>query len=218
MSDVPTEHDPLIEARRRILAAALPNVPFDGWNNRLLTDAAVQAGFQASMAARAFPGGVADLLDFYMAEADRLMLAALAAEAAGPPAKIRERIARAIRLRLEQQVAHREAVRRALSELALPHRAPLAAKGLYRTIDAIWYAAGDEATDFNFYTKRALLAAVYAATLAYWLDDKSEGQAQTWAFLDRRISDIMQIQKLRGRLRGLTYRLPRPGRLFRHRA
>jgi ubiquinone biosynthesis protein COQ9 len=106
-------------------------------------------------------------------------------------------------------------VRRALTLEALPQQGPRALKQLYRTVDAIWYAAGDTATDFNFYTKRMLLAGVYAATLLHWLDDKSEGFAATAAFLDRRISDVMKIQQAKGKLGKLVERLPNPFRRLR---
>ena len=129
--------------------------------------------------------------------------------------KTREKVALAIRLRLEAEAGHREAIRQALSFLALPTNAPLGAKCLYRTVDAIWYAAGDKATDFSFYTKRALLAGVYSATVLYWLNDKSEESAATWSFLDRRIADVMKIYELRARLDRFAEQLPDPFRLFR---
>ena len=94
------------------------------------------------------------------------------------------------------------------------YHAPLALKLLYRTVDAIWYAAGDNATDFNFYTKRALLAGVYSSTVLYWLNDKSAGCADSWSFLDRRIDEVMQVPKLLGRVSAITEPLPQsvPGR------
>jgi ubiquinone biosynthesis protein COQ9 len=112
-------------------------------------------------------------------------------------------------------VPYREAVRRTISFLALPSNATVA-QSTYATIDAIWYACGDASTDLSFYTKRATLAAVYGVTVLYWLDDSSEQFAETWAFLDRRIGDVMQIPKLRAReqaWRGMAH-LPtrsRPG-------
>ena len=116
-------------------------------------------------------------------------------------------IATAIRVRLEQTAGHREAVRRALSLLAMPLNAGKGPALLWRTVDAIWYAAGDTATDFNYYTKRGLLAGVYSATLLCWLEDRSEGFATTWSFLDRRISEVMRVPQalsgLRKRLEGL---------------
>jgi ubiquinone biosynthesis protein COQ9 len=203
----------LEEAKRRILAAALPHVAFDGWCLRLLSEAAVEAGYDATMAKRAFPGGPAELVDYFVAEADRRMLEAL--EGMDLPAmKVRERIATAVRVRLEQHAAHREAVRRAVALQALPGNAPRAFKALYRTVDAMWRVAGDTATDWNFYSKRVLLAGVYSTTLLHWLDDESEGCAATWAFLDRRIEDIMKIQMARGRVDKLVARLPSPTRLM----
>ena len=100
----------------------------------------------------------------------------------------------------------------ALTRAALPGNAPGALRALWRTVDAMWHAAGDTATDFNHYSKRGLLAGVYSSTLLYWLDDKSDGYAETWAFLDRRIADVLRVPRALGRLRDC---LPDPGRLFR---
>ncbi len=207
-----SEH--LVSEKRAILAAALPDIAFDGWTDSVLLRATALAGFQSSMAMRAFPGGALELLDFHIREADRKMLEALAGENL-EALKVRERVALAIRLRLIGEAPHREAIRKALTALALPHRAPAALRQLHRTVDAIWYAVGDTATDFSWYSKRALLAAVYSSTLLYWLDDRSSGQEKTWAFLDRRIANVMDIQRLTGRADKLKERLPDPFRLVR---
>jgi ubiquinone biosynthesis protein COQ9 len=114
--------------------------------------------------------------------------------------KVRERIAAGVLARLEVLLPHREALRRALSLLASPPNLPLAAKLLYDTVDTIWHAAGDRSTDFNFYTKRGLLAGVYAATTLYWLDDRSDDMAATEAFLERRLGEVLAIPKLRERV------------------
>src|SRR5205809_7791049 len=114
--------------------------------------------------------------------------------------KVRERIKLAVRLRIEQTVGGRESVRRGLALLALPFNAPLALRLLYRTVDAIWYAAGDTSTDFNFYTKRATLAGVFSSTLLYWLNDRSEGSEATWSFVDLRIDDVMRFEKWKAQL------------------
>ena len=118
--------------------------------------------------------------------------------------KMRERIKGAVRIRLERHAGEREAVRRALALLSLPFNAGLALKLLYKTVDAMWYAAGDTSTDFNFYTKRATLAGVYSSTLLYWLNDRSPGSEATWGFLDRRIDDVMKIEKLKAQVRSWT--------------
>jgi ubiquinone biosynthesis protein COQ9 len=142
------------------------------------------------------------------------MLAALAEQDVAAM-KVRERIAAAARARLAVLEPHREAVRRALTLLALPHNVPLGLKLLYETVDAMWYAAGDTATDFNFYSKRGLLAGVYAATTLYWLDDRSPGAVDTQAFLERRLGDVMAIPRYRARLRERLERWPNPLRVFR---
>src|SRR4051812_17448249 len=171
--------------RDAVIKAALPNVPFDGWTDATLARAAESAGFPGQ-AKRIFPGGAKDAIAHFMDLADRLMLEDLAALDLANM-KVRARIATAVRVRLERWTGSREAVRRALSLAPLPPFAGDALRGWYRTVDTIWRAAGDRATDFNFYTKRALLAGVYGTTVLFWLDDRSPGCTATWAFLDRRI-------------------------------
>ena len=180
--------------RRKVVGATLSHVPFDGWTDRALSAGARDAGVEPAAARRAFPRGVADVLAWWGADSDRRMIAELERRDLGAM-RVRERIAAAVRVRIELNREHREAIRPALSRAALPQHAPEAVRGLWRTVDAMWRAAGDTATDFNFYTKRALLAGVYASTLLYWLDDRSDDFAATWAFLDRRIADAMRVPK-----------------------
>jgi len=195
--------------RAHILEKALTHVPFDGWTEKALFEGAKDAGYAPAMALDAFPGGVPDAIECAAEEADRAMLAALDKMDLGNM-RVRDRVAAAVRARLELSTPHREAIQRALAILALPHNFPLGARTLWRTIDAIWYAAGDNATDFNYYTKRALLAGVYSATLVYWLNDHSPEHADTWAFLDRRIDDVMRVPKLVGKLRERVSGFPSP--------
>lgn len=191
------------ELRDAILQASLPHVVFDGWTDRTLRGGAVAAGHDAGAATRAFPRGGVDAITHFSDWADRRMLAAIAAEAESFDAmRVRDRITRAVRLRLEILEPHREAVRRATAVLAMRGRAGLSARLLYRSVDAMWRAAGDTATDFNFYTKRGLLAGVQSSTLLYWLGDRSDGHAATWGFLDRRIADVMRVGKAIGMATG----------------
>lgn len=200
--------------RRRLLEATLNHVPFDGWSITALQRAAGDLGLDAATAVNAFPGGPAELIAFHSAEADRRMLEELQPMDL-PAMRVRDRIAAVVRLRLEQNAAHREAIRRALAFLALPQNGPLALKCLYRTVDAMWYAAGDTSTDYNFYTKRLLLSGVYSSTLLFWLNDESEGSAETWAFLARRIDEVLKIGGSLGK--GIKALLDVPDRLFRFR-
>jgi ubiquinone biosynthesis protein COQ9 len=164
---------PLAEGQRTaLIEAMLPNVPFDGWSRPALRAAARRIGMPADEALALFPNGAAELVSNFSRWADLRMLDRLESMDL-EPLRIPERIALAITIRLEILAPWREAERRALSVLALPNHTPLGLQLLYGTIDGIWYAAGDRATDFSFYTKRATLAAIYAATLLYWLDDSS---------------------------------------------
>jgi ubiquinone biosynthesis protein COQ9 len=206
---------PLAEKERAaLIEAILPEVAFDGWSRAALRAAARRVGLAPAEALALFPGGAADLVAGFSRWADQRMLdrlEALPVEASHTP----DRIAWAIATRLEIVEPWREAVRRALTVLALPHNAPLACRLTYETVDAIWYAAGDVATDFSFYTKRASLAAIYGVTLLYWLEDRSEGFAETRAFIDRRLAGMARIGRARRDLETLAGRLPNPFRLFR---
>ena len=188
------------DVRHRILAATLPHVPFDGWSKAALRRGVADAGFEDIMGARAFPGGIADLLAHFSDFADLRMEQAMAALDLDSM-RVRDRVAAGVRLRLEALAPHREAVRRGLAFLARPPNGPLALRLACKTVDAVWYAAGDRSTDFNFYTKRGLLAPVYATTVLYWLDDDSVGFADTWDYLDRRIADVLKIPALKARLK-----------------
>jgi ubiquinone biosynthesis protein COQ9 len=200
--------------RARLLEAALDHVAFDGWSETALRAAAQDTGIPLERALNAFPGGATELIAFHSETADREMLEALS-HAPLAEMKVREKAARAIRLRLEANMRNREAIRTALTALMMPQNAALSARLLYKTVDAIWYAIGDRSTDFNFYTKRGLLAGVYAATLFYWLNDKSEGALATWSFLDRRIDEVMRVPQVLGKITKFTERLPFPKRPFR---
>jgi ubiquinone biosynthesis protein COQ9 len=197
--------------RRRLLEAILPHVAFDGWTHAALRAAAADADIDEIQARNAFPGGPPELIEAFSAETDRRMLAELDKRDLAA-LRLRDRVYTGVRLRLELLDPHREAVARALSFLALPVYAPLAAKCLYRTVDAIWRAAKDTSTDHSFYTKRLLLSGVYSSTVLFWLNDGSEGRAETWAFLDRRIDDALRL----GRTVGTTTAklLDLPDRIF----
>jgi ubiquinone biosynthesis protein COQ9 len=196
--------------RDAAILGMLPHVPFDGWSKRALRAGVRAAGMPADEADMLFPLGTVDMIETFCDLADRRMEeAAKALPAAKPGARVRAVIA----LRLEQNRLYKEAVRRALAVLALPQNTRAAAACTARTVDAIWHAAGDRSADFSWYTKRAILAAVYSATVLYWLRDTSMDDAATLAFLDRRLAGVSRVTRLRRRAEGLLGRLPRPPRL-----
>jgi ubiquinone biosynthesis protein COQ9 len=206
---------PLAESQQdALIDAMLPDVPFDGWSRAALRAAARRIGVPAAEALALFPNAPADFAACFSRWADRRMLDRLDTLALDQ-LRVPERVALAINTRIEIVEPWREAVRRALVVLALPQRAPLAFRLLYETVDGIWYAAGDSATDFSFYTKRATLAGIYGATLLYWLEDRSPGFADTRAFLDRRLADAARIGAARHRIEAAADRLPNPFRLLR---
>lgn len=205
---------PLAEHERdRLIEAMLPDIAFDGWSHAALRVAARQLAIPAEEALALFPGGTPDLVAGFSAWADHRMLDRY--EAAPPEGGTAARVKRAIELRFEVVTPWREAVRRALSVLALPPHAVLGLRLLYDTVDGIWYAAGDDSTDFSFYTKRATLAGVYTGSLMYWLEDRSDDFADTRSFIDRRLAEVARLGEARKRLDAAFERLRNPFRLFR---
>lgn len=197
------EIDPDQALRDRLADQVMTEAAFEGWTRAAVEAAGRSLDLPAGEAERLFPGGAMQVLEYVSERADRRTVEDMEREGYGQ-LKIRDRITAAVRLRLERHAGHRESARRAMAVLALPFNAPLALKLLYRTVDAIWYAAGDTSTDFNFYTKRATLAGVYSSTLLYWLNDRSLDSEASWAFLGRRIDDVMRFEKLKGRVRSWT--------------
>jgi ubiquinone biosynthesis protein COQ9 len=200
--------DMTLDELRLALAPLIPaNAAFDGWNDQALAMAAAELGVPASRARLCFPGGAPDMIDAWFDAIDRATAAAFPLERI-EAMKIRERIRALILYRFELIDPNKEALRRALAILAQPQNLALAARLGWRAADRIWRIAGDRATDFNHYTKRATLLGVYGSTSLVSLDDTSEGMAATRAFLDRRIDDVMRFEKVKAQWRGGRERLP----------
>ena len=211
MAATNSENDPDHGLRDRLADAVMAEATFDGWSRAAITAASGRLDLPAGEAERLFPGGPVQVLTYVSERADRRTVEDMEKEGVAN-LKIRDRIKSAVRIRLERHTGEHEAARRALALLALPLNAGLGLRLLYKTVDAMWYAAGDTSTDFNFYTKRATLAGVYSSTLLYWMNDRSEGSEATWAFLDRRIEDVMKIEELKSRVRNWSPRRPSDGR------
>ena len=191
--------DPDAGLRERLADAVAEDAAFDGWGRAAMVSVARRLELPVGEADRLFPGGPTQVLAWLSERSDLRTVEDMEKEGVAN-LKVRDRIKQAVRLRLERHGGEREAVRRALGLLSMPFNGPLALRLLYKTVDALWYAAGDTSTDFNFYSKRATLAGVYSSTLLYWLNDRSPGSEATWSFLDRRIDDVMKIEKLKSRL------------------
>lgn len=178
----------------------LKYVPQDGWSMEALHKAVVDTGFAPGDEMRAFNGSVDRAIDHYLRMMDRQLEEKLASIDLSQM-RTQDRVATGIMIRLRLAESHKEAVRKSLLYLSLPLRSSIAMKSLFTTVDTIWYAAGDRATDFNYYSKRFLLAGVYSATLLYWLEDDSEDSLQTRAYVERRLADVMMIPKLKNKVK-----------------
>ncbi|MBW6505190.1 MAG: COQ9 family protein [Rhodobacteraceae bacterium] len=186
--------------KAELLAAIIPQVPFDGWSHVAFNAAVAEVGLDPALARVICPRGAVDLAVAYHRAGDAAMLARLA-EADLAALRYRDRVALALRLRLE--VADPELVRRGAAVFALPQNTATGAALIWSTTDAIWRALGDTSDDFNWYSKRITLSAVYSACVLFWMGDTSEGQRETAAFIDRRIEGILQFEKVKGRVLGV---------------
>lgn len=200
--------DRIRDLRDRLIAAALNHIPFDGWGKQALLMAADDIDVSHEEALRVFADLPKDMISWHSMMADRQMVAEMQ-KLDLAAMRVSERVRTAIKLRLTMNAKDREAIKKALAFLAMPGNNVLATRLLYRTVDDIWFVAGDTATDWNFYSKRALLAGVYSSTVLYWLSDHSADFKDTFDFMDRRLADVMKIPKVTGRLNKVLCFVPR---------
>ena len=187
------DHNP-----NNVIEAILNHIPFDGWSTASLNMAAADCGLTEAEMDSLFPAGIVDAIAAYGTYADQNMITAFHGQDATDIAvmSVRMKIRSLILIRLEQAAPYKEVVRQTLAVLARPQHVKLASQLLYKTVDAMWRAAGDTSTDYNFYTKRATLSAVYSATLLAFLSDNSADLVKTEAFLDRRLADVAKLPKM----------------------
>ena len=201
MREISPSDLPLAELRVALAPAVAAAAAFDGWSEQAVDFAARGAGVDPAVARFAFAGGPMDMIEAWIAHVDQAMARALPqAELAALP--VRERIRRLALARLDAVNGCDEALRRAIAIMAMPANAARALRLGWNSADAMWRLAGDTSTDYNHYTKRAILAGVYGATLVVFVDDASEGKADTAAFLDRRIDGIIRFEKAKARWTG----------------
>ncbi|HEX4106142.1 MAG TPA: COQ9 family protein [Rhizomicrobium sp.] len=193
--------------KEAVLKAALKDAAFDGFTDSVLAKAGKETGMDQAALARLFPDGPLSLIEYFSSSIDEAMEKKLAATELSTR-KIRERIKIAVMTRLWLLEPHKEAARRAAATLSLPMHAALGAKLLYRTVDAMWRVAGDTSTDFNFYTKRGILAGVYGSVLVRWFSDTGEDDSATEAFLDARIENVMQFEKFKAKAKQALANFP----------
>lgn len=193
----------MTETSEKLLDAALMHVPFDGWTEATFRAAVADTGTDIGVARALFPRGGVDMALAYHRRGDELMVERLTAtDLQGM--RFRDRIAFAVRVRIEV-ADDKEAVRRGSALFALPQYAPDGARAIWNTCDLIWTTLGDGSEDFNWYSKRATLSGVYSATVLFWLGDDSPDSEATWDFLDRRIENVMSIEKFKGKFRDSAF-------------
>ena len=202
MAKKPQIADGFEEAREAILDAALARAAFEGWGRKLISQAAVDVDIDSATLKAAFPKGAHDVIRFHSEKADEAMIAKMQ----GPEfdaLRIRDKVTFGVWERIMMMQPHKEATRRAAAYMALPTSGRLGPQIAWNTSDAVWRGLGDPSTDFNWYTKRATLMGVWTSTMARWFADDSEGSEKTRAFLDARISNVMQFEKVKSQLRKL---------------
>ncbi|WP_127112865.1 COQ9 family protein [Shimia sediminis] len=191
------------DPKEKLLDAALTHVVFDGWSEATFKAAIDDSGVTEALAHALCPRGAVDLAVAYHKRGDAAMLARFAAEDVSE-LRYSQKVAALVRFRLEA-VDDKETVRRGTALFALPHHAGTGAELIWGTVDAIWNALGDTSEDVNWYTKRATLSGVYGSTVLFWLGDDSEGYQATWDFLDRRIENVMQFEKVKAQVKASPF-------------
>jgi ubiquinone biosynthesis protein COQ9 len=206
------QEQPHLDAiRAQILPIVLAEAAFDGWTAKVLDKAAEQAGLHPGQVELALPGGMLDLIRYWAKQNDIKMLQAWE-EAEPEKMRIRDKATFLVRSRIEAiGEENREAAERAAGRLLLPDAAGIAMQLAWASADAMWRAMNDKSTDYNYYTKRAILSAVYASTLSVWLQDDEE---KTWSFLDRRISNVMQFEGFKAKMRKRSANWPDPAQIL----
>lgn len=192
------------QIKKKLLESALKIIPFDGWCQDLLNKAEQGVDIASGATNVLFPGGIIDFFEYYIEEVDRKMLYRYE-NSVDQHMKAHQRIGQCIISRMEVLAANKDVAARALAFLAMPMNYTLSLRILWKTVDLIWYEAGhDQSTDFNHYTKRAILAGVYSSTILYWINDESKNFTKTIGFLDRRLGDVHKIYKAKKNLLRLS--------------
>lgn len=207
MATLPPSDMTLDELREALAPLLASHAAFDGWSPKALAMAAAELGAPADRARVAIPGGAVAMIDAWFDSLDRAMLAAFPPERVAAM-KVRDRVRALILHRLESIRPSKEALRRAVAMLAMPQNALAATRLAWRSADRIWRTAGDTATDYNHYTKRAILLGVYGSTSLVFLDDESDDLAATRAFLDRRLAGVMRFEKAKAQWLGRAGQRP----------
>lgn len=185
--------------KTRFLLTALPDIPFDGWTDAMMRRTGETLGANDAKVTSAFPKGARDLAIYFSDWATKEALKKTGKKMAS--LRVREKIYEGVKARLDVLTPHKQALSGALAFLAVPPHAFVVPGMVWRAADRIWWAAGDTATDYNHYTKRILLSGIISTTALYWINDTSKDHTKTWAFLERRIDDVMKIGQTIGKLK-----------------
>tara|TARA_A100001011_G_C14137519_1_gene768262 strand:+ start:145 stop:780 length:636 start_codon:yes stop_codon:yes gene_type:complete len=194
------------DRKQKFLYYVLDDINLNGWSKNFFDSYSREGIFTNNEIRVFFPNGRADFLRYWFDISEKLMLEDLS-KVEIQELKVREKIKKIIRVRLERWKSYKVAIKRTLPILIMPSSDTLLSCSLMKTSDSIWKSAGDRSVDFNFYTKRGLLLGVYSTTLIFWLDDNSKDDQKTWEFLDRRVEEVLQIPKVKTRINETLHRI-----------
>lgn len=188
--------------KTKILDVSLKFVPELGWSKQAVSAGAESIGYPGVIHGL-FPNGGAALVQHFYSSCNRKLNDILKKETLaiqGDPSKPRktpeQQIRDAVEIRLRMLAPYKKTWPQAMAIMALPPNVPTSLANLLILVDDICYYAGDRSVDFNWYTRRIILATIYKATELYMLQDVSEDHKETWLFLDRRIKDASQIHMI----------------------
>ena len=195
----------LNKLRYQILLKAKEHVSKCGWNDKLFYNIASKSKFKFSEIAVLFPEGYITLLEMYLdtvnnqmtEDSKKINLIRL---------RVHERVKELVILRLKIMSREKELISKTYFHLLLPQNFKIASRCLYKAVDQIWFVAGDNSTDFNFYSKRAILASIYTLTMIHFINN--DNMDETLSVLNKLLKRVSKIPKIKSNISDYTKILP----------
>jgi ubiquinone biosynthesis protein COQ9 len=188
-----------MENKQKIISKFIELLQFEGWSNNTLEKAAKECGFDSGYLSIIYPGGISEFTNEFITECND---AALKVALDDNFAKLRttQKVEEIIYRRIgtyHNVLGSIDNVRKFVGYCGNPVNVPGSLRNIYSFSSDVWYLLGDKSTDFNYYTKRISLSAIYTKCMLYSLSDKSDNLTQTKKYIQKSIDGLMKINKLK---------------------
>ncbi len=183
------------KTKQKLLEAIINIVEINGWSSNVFQKLKNKNIIKISDLMINFPDEDKDLLIFVINELNYLMEKKInKRDIMNLP--ISKRIKRILITRFEILKNNKKFYKKTFNYLLLPKNIKLMKNNLYKSVDQMWYLAGDNSTDFNFYTKRLTLSFIYVnALFTFYKNDKSNVEDN----IDINLKKISKIPKLKNK-------------------